>query len=96
MQKKLFIGNLSVKASEEEVAGLFAEWNPLEVKLVTEKESGSSRGFAFVTFRSPEDAQAAIDAYDGQEWMGRQLAIKPANDKPRDNDRRGGGRDSMR
>jgi len=90
MGSKLYVGNLSFDTSSAELEQLFTEHGPVtEASVVTDRETGRSRGFGFVQMESDEAAQAAIDAMDGQEFGGRTLTVNIA--KPREN-RGGGGR----
>lgn len=84
----VYIGNLSFDATEEDLNEVFAEYGTVKrVQLPTDRETGRKRGFGFVEMSSDEEEQAAIDALDGAEWMGRDLRVNKA--RPREN--RGGG-----
>jgi hypothetical protein len=95
----IYVGNLPFTATEEEVAGLFAAFGPVEkVKIVMDRETGRPRGFCFVTLSDTSKAKEAADAVNGQELGGRPLRVNPA--EPRESkpggfggggDRRGGG-----
>lgn len=87
MGRKLYVGNLSYDTSEEELRGVFAAdgRSVEEVAIITDRDTGRPRGFAFVTMGSDADAQAAISAIDGQNVGGRTLKVNEAQD------RRGGG-----
>lgn len=86
MSNKLYVGGLSWGTSDEGLRTAFEGFGPIrEAKVITDRDTGRSRGFGFVTFESAEDAQAAIDAMDGSELDGRQLRVNVAQD------RRGGG-----
>ena len=75
-QSQLFIGNLSFKLSEEDLKATFSEFGTvLEVKLPLERGTTKKRGFGFVTFETPEQAQAAIDGLNGKEISGREIRI---------------------
>src|ERR1700679_4149423 len=93
MNTKLYVGNLSFDTTENDLQDLFATHGPVsEVNLITDRMSGRSRGFAFVTMGSPEGAQSAIQALAGKEIGGRALTVNEA--RPRE-DRapcEGGGR----
>ncbi len=90
MQAKLFVGNLSYQASEEDLKTLFGDFGSvLEINLVRDKYSGQSKGFAFVQFGSEEEAEKAL-AMDGQDFMGRKIAVSKA--RPPKNDFKGGSR----
>ena len=86
MAKKIYVGNLSFSASESEIRELFAQYGSVQtVELVTDRDTGRSRGFAFVEMED-DDAVAAIAALNGTESGGRTLKVNEA--KPR---REGGG-----
>ena len=88
---KLFVGNLSYQTTEEGLKAFFeADGKSIDhVKVVTDRESGRSRGFAFVEFASDEDAQKAMETLDGKELDGRPLRIAEAHE--RDSGGGGGG-----
>ncbi len=84
MASKVFVGNLSYNTTKEQVQELFAQAGPLtDVFLPTDRETGRMRGFAFVTYESDEDAQKAIQQFNGQQLDGRPLRVNPAEEKPR-------------
>jgi RNA recognition motif-containing protein len=84
MGNRLFVGNLPFTATEDEVRALCAAdgRNATSVKIVTDRETGQSRGFAFVDFDTDEAAKAAIAALDGRDFGGRALKVNEAQDKP--------------
>ena len=89
MSTKLFVGNLSFNATENQLQDMFAEHGTvLEVDLIMDRFSGRPRGFAFVTMSSPEEAQKAIEALNGKDLGGRTLNVTIA--RPRE-ERSGGG-----
>ena len=91
MGKKLFCGNLSFDVSNGDLEQMFAEFGTVEsAQVVTDRDSGRSRGFGFVEFTSDEEANAAIEALNGKEVNGRALTVNVA--KPRENRGGGGGR----
>ncbi len=85
---RLYVGNLSFGTSEASLRAAFEAdgRKTVEVKIITDRETGQPRGFAFVEMSSREDAQAAIAALDGQELDGRTLKVSEAQERP------GGGR----
>lgn len=102
MSTKLYVGNLSFKAGNDEVRDLFSQYgNVLDVALPMDRESGRPRGFAFVTMETADEAQKAIDGLNGQDFQGRDLQVNEARPpEPRTGgfgggggggDRRGGG-----
>ncbi|MBL1175193.1 RNA recognition motif domain-containing protein [Pantanalinema sp. GBBB05] len=80
----IYIGNLSYQVSEADVTAVFAEYGTVKrVQLPTDRETGRMRGFGFVEMSSDAEEDAAIEALDGAEWMGRDLKVNKA--KPREN-----------
>ena len=88
---KLFVGNLSFSTTENDLEDLFAQYGTVaEVGLVTDRATGRSRGFAFVTMGNANEAQAAISALDGKDFGGRNIAVneaRPKADAPRSGSR---------
>jgi RNA recognition motif-containing protein len=79
----IYIGNLSYRATEEDLKEVFAEYGAIKrVVLPTDRETGRMRGFAFVEMMEDAHEDAAISDLDGAEWMGRQLKVNKA--KPRE------------
>ena len=92
MPSKVFVGNLDFNTSKEEVQSLFAQVGELrDVFLPVDRESGRKRGFAFVEYASDEDAQKAIEKFNGYELSGRALRVNAAEDRPRGGGGGGGG-----
>jgi RNA recognition motif-containing protein len=90
MGTKLYVGNLSFNTTENELQELFAQAGTVqEVTLMQDKFTGKSRGFAFVTMSSEEDAQNAISKLNGQTVEGRALTVNEA--RPREPRPPGGG-----
>jgi cold-inducible RNA-binding protein len=90
MNTKLFVGNLSFEVTENDLQDLFAAIAPVsEVNLMTDRSTGRSRGFAFVTMATPEGAQAAIQSMAGKDVKGRALTVNEA--RPREERPAGGG-----
>ena len=89
MSVRLYVGNLPFSVSEGDLEELFGQIGVVEsANLVTDRDTGRSRGFAFVEMDSREAADAAIANLNGREIDGRQLTVNEA--RPREN--RGGGR----
>ena len=87
----IYVGNLSYQVGEEDLKQVFAEYGTVKkAQLPIDRETGRVRGFGFVEMSSDEEEQAAIEALDGSEWMGRSLKVNKA--KPRENRGGGGGR----
>ncbi|MDH3592279.1 MAG: RNA-binding protein [Planctomycetota bacterium] len=93
MGNKVFVGNISFDATEQDLSDLFAQdgRSVERVSIVTDRETGRPRGFAFVEMGSAADASAAITALDGHELHGRALRVNEAHDKPRRSGGGGGG-----
>jgi cold-inducible RNA-binding protein len=92
MSTRLFVGNLSFDTNELELRDLFSQLGPVaEVKVVTDRETGRPRGFAFVEMTSPEDAQKAIAELDGRELGGRTIKVNQAEARPARSGGGGGG-----
>src|SRR5438094_2937352 len=90
MGTKLYVGNLSFNTTENELQELFSQAGPVqEVTLMQDKFTGKSRGFAFVTMGSEQDAQNAISKFNGQTVEGRPLTVNEA--RPREARPPGGG-----
>jgi cold-inducible RNA-binding protein len=90
MGKKLYVGNLSYDMTNEALQSLFATHGTVEsAQVIMDRDTGRSKGFGFVEMSTPEEAQAAIQALNGQSSGGRALKVNEAQPKP---DRpRGGG-----
>jgi RNA recognition motif-containing protein len=84
---KLYVGNLNFRTTQESLEGLFSNYGEVqEVAIITDRETGRPRGFAFVTM-DDEGGKQAVEALNGQEFEGRTLNINEA--RPREP--RGGG-----
>lgn len=97
--KKLFVGSLPFRLTEEELQEVFSQFGQVaEVKIVIDKMTGRSRGFGFVTMSTEEEAQAAVDAAaQGMEIDGRALIVNVARPQaPREDRPRFGGGDNNR
>lgn len=83
----IFISNLSYQVVESDLQELFENYGAVDTaKVITDRESGRSRGFAFVEMPNEEEAKAAIAALDGQEFKQRTLKVseaQPREDRPR-------------
>lgn len=87
MSKKLYVGNLPFQAQEETITQTFsAHGNVVSVKIITDRDTGRSKGFGFVEMETEEAAQACIQNLDGQDFDGRPLRISEAREQqPRNN-----------
>lgn len=96
---KIFVAKLNFKTSTELLKGLFEEFGTVtSAKVVTDRETGRSKGFGFVEMENDADAIKAIKALNGAEFDGRTIAVQESQEKPREdrgNNRGnyGGGRD---
>jgi RNA recognition motif-containing protein len=90
MEAKLFVGNLAYTTTEDDLKALFAQAGGVKsVALIKDRETGRSKGFAFVEFETQVDAEKAISLLDGKEFQGRALKVNLA--RPREDKPRGGG-----
>lgn len=79
----IFVGNLSYQTTQDELHTAFAAYGGVErVNIVTDRNTGQPRGFAFVEMTDPKDAQAAISHLNGAELHGRTLNVNEARPKP--------------
>lgn len=91
MNNRLYVGNLSFRTTEDELQSTFQEFGEVvEVKVILDRDTGRSRGFAFVTMENDDAAQKAIEAMDGAMLDGRNLRVNQAEER-RDRGPRGGG-----
>ena len=92
LSKKLYVGNLSFQATEDQVRDLFAEYGAVEsIAWINDRDTGRFRGFCFIEMDNAS-AQKAIEELDGKDVGGRNLRVNEA--KPRENRSGGGGRNS--
>jgi len=88
--KKLYVGNLPDSATEKDLSDKFAAFGTVEsVKLITDRDTGRSRGFGFIEMASDADAQAAIDSLNGSDYEGRPMKVNEA--RPQQKRSSGGG-----
>ncbi len=90
MGRKLYVGNLAYGVSSSDLEQMFTPHDTVQsAQVIVDRDTGRSKGFGFVEMGSEQEAQAAIQALNGQSVDGRQLTVNEA--KPRE-DRGGGGR----
>jgi len=82
----IYVGNLPYTATEEDVSGLFSSFGPVErVKIITDRDTGRSKGFAFVTLADQSQLNAAIEALHEYDYQGRALRVnasEPQGSRP--------------
>jgi RNA recognition motif-containing protein len=89
MGRKVYVGNLSYNTYEDGLRQLFQAYGQVDsVKIITDRDSGQSKGFGFVEMGSDSEAQAAISGMNGRDVDGRALKVNEAMDKPRRDDNR--------
>ena len=82
-KKKLYVNNLPFKMTEAELTDLFSPFGAVEVaKIIQDRDTGRSRGFAFVTMGNSSEAAAALSGLDGKDVGGRAVMVKEAENKP--------------
>ena len=82
MAKKLYVGNLSFQTRESDLSELFAQAGQVEsVQIITDRDTGRSKGFAFVEMGNDEAATKAIAQFNGKEVNGRNLSVNEARPK---------------
>ncbi len=93
MGTRLYIGNLNYQVSSSDLEQLLSEHGAVQsAEVISDRMTGRSKGFGFAEMGSDEEAQAAIDALNGQEHMGRSLTVNEARPRqPRSGGSRGGG-----
>src|SRR5213594_3815223 len=92
MAQKLFIGGLAFSTSDSRLREVFAQAGAVEsATVVTDRDTGRSRGFGFVEMATASEADAAVKKFNGQELDGRTLMVELANAKPSGGGARSGG-----
>lgn len=82
MQNKLFVGSLPFSTTSEQLEELFKPFGTVQsAQVITDRDSGRSKGFGFVEMSSEEEAQAGIEGLNGQEVEGRKLTVNVARPK---------------
>jgi len=92
MANKLYVGNLSYDVTSEQLTELFSKaGKAVDVIVITDRNTGRSKGFGFIEFASEKEAQKAIEMFNEQEFEGRKLIVSEARpQKPRTNYPTGG------
>jgi RNA recognition motif-containing protein len=86
----IYVGNLSYQVTQDDLSTVFAEYGTVKrVQLPVDRETGRPRGFGFVEMSTDAEEDAAIEALDGAEWMGRDLKVNKA--RPREDRKPAGG-----
>ena len=92
MSKRLYVGNLPYTITESALQEMFSEAGPVDsVKLITDRDTGRSKGFAFVEMATDEAAEKAIADFNGQKIEGRPMTVNEAKPQQPREGRMGGG-----
>lgn len=84
MSTNIFVGNLPFTASSPELEELFGRFGAVSrAQVITDRDTGRSRGFGFVEMESDEEAQNAIESLDGSDFSGRQIKVNVARERSR-------------
>lgn len=84
MSTNLYVGNLPFSVTSADLEALFGQHGAVSsANVITDRETGRSRGFGFVEMSTSDAAQTAIDALDGQDYQGRQLKVNVAKERAR-------------
>ena len=79
MGKKIYVGNLSYNMDDQGLAEIFSAFGTVEsAKVITDRDSGRSKGFAFVEMSNDTEAQEAINKFNGADWDGRPMTVNEA------------------
>jgi len=93
MAKNLYVGNLSYSVKDDELQALFAQFGTVSsARVISDRDTGRSKGFGFVEMPNDDEAQAAIDGLNGKENNGRPLTVNEAKPREPRSNFRGGGR----
>jgi len=93
MGNKIFVGGLNWDATDDDLRETFGECGAItDAVIVNDRDTGRSRGFGFVTYSSDEEAKAAVEKFDGQDFMGRKLTVNEARQREDRGNGGGGGR----
>ncbi len=84
MAKKLFVGNLSYDVDQDSLKEAFEQFGTVvSAQVIKDRDSGRSRGFGFVEMSNDDEANAAIEALDGQDMQGRNVVVNAAKERDR-------------
>ena len=84
MSKKIYVGNMSYDTNDSSLNQLFSEFGEVvSTKIIEDRDSGRSKGFAFVEMVNDDEALKAISSLNGKEVNGRELKVNEAQDKPK-------------
>ncbi|MCO4755297.1 MAG: RNA-binding protein [Bacteriovoracaceae bacterium] len=84
MSAKIYVGNLSFSTENEGLESLFSQYGKVvSARVITDRETGRSRGFGFIEMSNSDEAAAAIEALNNTEHDGRNLRVNEAEDKPK-------------
>ncbi|MCW7471241.1 RNA recognition motif domain-containing protein [Leptospira kanakyensis] len=82
VSKKIYVGNLKFTLKEENIRQIFSVYGVIQdLKMIHDRETGNFRGFAFITYANPEEAEEAVTQMNGQPVDGRNLKVTFAEDK---------------
>ena len=94
-QNKIYVGSLSYNVTADELQSFFGQYGDIEeAKLIMDRETGRSKGFAFITYATQDAAQAAVSKANGVDLQGRKIRVNIAQDRGSDRRRDGGIRSS--
>ncbi len=97
MGRKLYVGNLPYSANQQTLQDTFSQCGTVDsVNVITDRDSGQSKGFAFIEMSSDSEAQKAIQELNGSSLDGREITVNEAKPKKAPRDNRGGGRGGNR
>ena len=90
-EHKVFVGSLSYRATDDDIYACFEKYGKvLDAKVITDRDTGKSRGFAFVEFEKKEEAEDAIERANGEEIQGREITCSEAKARGEGGGRGGG------
>lgn len=88
----IYVGNLPYTAKESDIYDIFAPYGDIQsAKIITDRETGQSKGFAFVTLTDQSRVDEAVKALDGSDFQGRPLRVNPSEPRPKFSGGGGGG-----